>query len=98
LIIAVGLGLSELLLHLIIINLQSSMLDLKLCGLQFCHLIVSLELLDFLFTFSVDLTEADHLSLVQLQLTRSVLQIRHQLLRLCLIDVQQLFGFFKLEN
>ena len=63
----------DLILHLVIVYLQSPELQFELICEQLGTFIISLELLDFLFALTVDFAKADHLTLVHLQLASGVL-------------------------
>ena len=95
-VIVIGPRLSQLLLHLVIVDLESAQLQLKLISLQLRQLELSFELLNFLFTLTVHFIEANHFPLVHLEFTCRVLQILHQGLSLLFIDVEELFSLFQL--
>ena len=97
-VIVIGPCLSQLLLHLVIIDLESAKLQLKLISLQLRQLELSFELLYFLFTLTVHLIEANHFPFVHLEFTCRVLQILHQGLSLLFIDVEELFSLFQLQG
>ena len=78
-------------------DLQRAQLELKLVRLELCHLQIALELIDFRLSFAVDLGEADHFSLVVLELACCELKVLHQRLSLLLVDVEQLLGLLQLE-
>ena len=97
-VVVIGPRLSELLLHLVIVDLEGAQLQFKLISLQLRQLELSLQLLNFLFTLTVYLIEANHFSLVHLELSSCVLQVLHQGLSLLFIDVEELFGLFQLQG
>ena len=97
-VIVIGSGLSELLLHLVIVDLEGAQLQFKLISLQPSQLELAFELLNFLFALTVHFIEADHLPLVHLELTSRVLKILHQSLGLLFIDMEELFSLFQLKG
>ena len=65
--------LNQLLLLLLIVDRQGAKLEFKLIFHQFCCLQVVLELFDLSLSISINLTEADHFTLVALELAGGVL-------------------------
>ena len=97
-VIVIGPSLTELLFHLVIVDLEGAQLQFKLISLQLRQLELSLQLLNFLFTLTVHLIEANHFPLVHLELSSRVLKVLHQGLSLLFIDVEELFSLFQLQG
>lgn len=65
-IVVVRSGLSQLLVHFVIVNLQSAKFELELICLELINLGFGLKLLDFGFTIAIDFIETNHFALVHL--------------------------------
>ena len=88
----------KLVLHLVKVDLESAQLKLIFIGLQLVRLDLLLELFNLALTLAIHLTEANHLALVLLQLTRGVLQVFHKLLCLSLVCLHELLGFLEFKR
>lgn len=97
-VIVIRTRLVQLLFHLVVIDLHSAKLEFEFVGLELGEFELALQILDLVLTLPVDLVEADHVSLVALELGRRTLQVFHQRLRLRLVYLQQLLALLQLKR